>query len=74
MSITLEHANLLRAKHNLPAPAAEHAVHVARRHGVRRHNVALNTGARVYAFNWMQQQFLPPAYRPPEGSARGGKA
>ena len=33
-----------------------------------------NTGRRLFAFNWMQQQFLPEEYRPPQGTARGGVA
>ena len=50
------------------------AVQTMRRRGVRRENVRLNTGRRLYAFNWVQQQALPDAYSPPEGSAAGGKA
>ena len=40
---------------------------------VRRENVRLNTAKRTFAFNALQRQFLPHEYRPPAGSARGGK-
>jgi hypothetical protein len=50
------------------------AVQTMRRRGVRRENVRLNTSRRLYAFNMLQRQMLPEAYRPPEGSAKGGKA
>ena len=71
MSVTLEHGRLLRAVHGLKDP--DDAVHTMRRRGVRRENVRLNTGRRLYAFNWLQQSMLPEPYRPPKGSASGGK-
>ena len=74
MGLTLEHALLLRDEHGLPAEAAAAARQTMRRHGVRRENVRQNTANRSYAFNWLQQRFLPEEYRPPEGSANGGKA
>ena len=45
-----------------------------RRLGVRRENVRLNSGRRLYAFNWIQKTMLPEEYRAPEGCAKGGKA
>ena len=73
MSVTLEHGRLLHAQHGLGAAQLADAVHTMRRRGVRRENVRLNTGRRLYAFNWLQQSMLPEAYRPPKGSAKGGK-
>ena len=73
MSLTLEHGRLLHACHGLPARMAPAAVHTMRRRGVRRDNVQFNTSKRLYAFNWLQQTMLPEPYRPPEGSAKGGK-
>ena len=52
----------------------EQARAVLRGYGVRRENVRLNTGRRLYAFNWLQQTMLPEPYRPPDGSAKGGKS
>ena len=72
MSVTLEHGRLLRERGLAPALVSD-AVQVMRRRGVRRENVRRNTGKRLYAFNWLQQSMLPEAYRPPEGSAKGGK-
>ena len=74
MSLTLEHGRLLHAQHRLDAALVAKAVHVMRRRGVRRENVRLNTAKRLYAFNWLQQSMLPEPYRPPDGSAKGGKA
>ena len=71
MSVTLEHGRLL-AEHGLADPS--HAVAVMRRRGARRENVRRNTTRRLYAFNWIQQTQLPEPYRPPKGSAKGGKA
>lgn len=74
MGLTLEHATLLRSEHGLSERAAAQALEAMRQQGVRRENVRQNTGRRLYAFNWMQQKFLPAAYRPPEGTAKGGGA
>ena len=74
MGVTLEHGRLLQGYHGLHAAHLSEAVQAMRRRGVRRENVRLNTGKRLYAFNFLQQNFLPEAYRPPEGSAKGGKA
>ena len=72
MSLTLEHGRILRAC-GLPEAEVAPAVATMRRRGVRRENTRLNTGRRLFAFNWLQQTMLPEAYRPPEGSAKGGK-
>ena len=45
-----------------------------RQFGVRRDNVRLNIGRDTYAFNAVQQKFLPEEYRPPDGSAGKGPA
>lgn len=74
MSTTLEHGRLLHASHGMPTYEVASAVQIMRRGGVRRENVRLNTGRRLYAFNWLQQMALPEAFRPPDGSAKGGKA
>ena len=74
MSVTLEHGRLLGSQHGLGSDEAVlDAVQIMRRRGVRRENVRLNTGKRCFAFNWLQQSMLPDAYRPPKGSAKGGK-
>ena len=65
---------LLQDQHGMAEAQVARAVQTMRRRGVRRENVRLNTGRRLYAFNWVQQQALPDAYSPPEGSAAGGKA
>ena len=74
MSVTLEHGRLLHTHHQMPAAEVPQAVHAMRRRGVRRENVRLNTGRRLYAFSWLQRQALPAPYRPPDGSAKSGKA
>ena len=73
MSVTLEHGRLLHRRHGLPESLLAETVQIMRRRGVRRENVRLNTSRRLYAFNWLQQMALPEAYRPPAGSAKGGK-
>ena len=45
-----------------------HLRDLLRSKGVRRDNVRLNTGNDNYAFNSLQQGFLPEMYRPPPGS------
>ena len=71
MGVTLEFGRVLAADHGLTDAHA--AVQAMRRRGVRRENVRLNTGKRTFAFNWLQQTMLPEPYRPPKGSAKGGK-
>ena len=39
--------------------------------GVRRHNVEINTGKRLYAFGRTHYSYLPRELRPPVGSFRG---
>ena len=73
MSVTLEHGRLLRDSHGLSGSLLPGCVRTMRRSGVRRENVYLNTSRRLYAFNWIQQSMLPAAYRPPAGSAEGGR-
>ena len=73
MGVTLEHGRLLHTRHGLSRSLLDDAILAMRRRGVRRENVRLNTSRRLYAFNWMQRQMLPEPYRPPEGSAKGGK-
>ena len=73
MSLTLEHGRLLQKVHGLVPHLLSQAVQTMRRRGVRRENVRLNTSRRLYAFNWLQQMALPEPYRPPVGSAKGGK-
>ena len=74
MGVTLEHGRILSTEHGLGGEEAVFdAVQTMRRRGVRRENVRLNTGKRLFAFNWLQQSMLPEAYRPPKGSAKGGK-
>ena len=43
-------------------------VHINVRINVRRENVRINIGSDKYAFNVLQMNFIPDAYKPPAGS------
>lgn len=78
MSVTLEQAQAIRGdvfSSSGVGGAEDHrrtieVANLARRHGVRRENVARNVGGRkgLYAFNKLQHMMLPSEYQPPEGT------
>jgi hypothetical protein len=76
MSVTLEQwralGGLLDRRYGCGAGVAAGATRplldTLRANGVRRENVRINTGSDVFAFNVIQQSFLPEMYRPPDGS------
>eukprot|EP00736_Rhodelphis_marinus_P010534 Rmarinus@m.11854 len=71
MAVTLEFATTLKEWHNLRDSAFMPTMDMMRSRGVRRDNVEKNTGLRKYAFNVLQDKFLPKLFRPPRGTASG---
>ena len=69
MAVTLEQAKHLVETHH--ANDGKNMCRLLRSHGVRRNNVYANTAQRQYAFNQLQIQCIPKAYRPPNGTFSG---
>lgn len=68
MSVTLEQARLLQARHRLPPRETLTATNFMREHGVCREVCCKNVGKPRYAFNTLQVALLPRLYRPPIAS------
>eukprot|EP00035_Acanthoeca_spectabilis_P039896 m.65711 g.65711 ORF g.65711 m.65711 type:complete len:1070 (-) comp9779_c0_seq1:860-4069(-) len=65
MSVTLEQARILIAKHAMEESKIQEALHLMRSMGTRMDNVEKNIGQRKYAFNKIQVYALPKLLRPP---------
>ncbi len=78
MSVTLEQYKALSQHVGqdslLPTNQPNCYLNVIRSNGVRRENARLNTGLDIFAFNILQQGFLPEEYRPPLGSFGANKS
>lgn len=72
MSVTLEESRVLSTG-GMPADAHQLALDALRACGVRRQNARKNVGVARFAFNKLQLEMLPKAYRPPLSTIGGGK-
>jgi hypothetical protein len=63
---------LLQMHHGVDQSHATALSNIMRASGVRRDNCFMNTGSDQYAFNSLQQSFLPSVYCPPASAAKGG--
>ena len=75
MSATLEFATLLTKDFKLPAEQRlDLANNLRGKQGVRLENCRLNTGKAKYAFNSVQQTYLPDELKPPKETAGDNKS
>jgi len=68
MSVTLEIARILARRHGLPKARVLETAALLREWGVRRDVCRKCIGKPRFAFNRLQQGFLPEEYQPPAGS------
>ena len=72
MAVTLEESRFLCG--DLNVIGGRKACKIMRRFGTRRQNVLVNTDQTYFAFNFVQQKFLPACYRPPGGTFKNNVA
>ena len=74
MSVTLEQARLLLARHSVIPEAQEVLTDTFRSEGVRRDCVMKNVGSTFYAFNRLQRALLPKVLQSPESTCGAGES
>ena len=68
MAITLEHAILLRLKHQLRDDVFYDSLRTTRTVGVQRSNSIKNSGSSMYSMSSLQRALLPNLLKPPMGT------